>query len=40
MVFGVGEFVTVKSEVGLEVGESPKVVAESDEGGVVELART
>ena len=39
-VFGVGEFVTVKSRVGLEVDESPKIVAESDEGEVVELART
>ena len=35
MVFGVEEFVTVKSEVGLEVGGSPKVVAGNDEGWVV-----
>ena len=35
VVFGVEEFVTVKSEVGLGVGESPKVVAGNDEGGVV-----
>ena len=29
MVFGVGELVTVKSEVGLEVGESPMVMVGS-----------
>ena len=38
--FVVMGFVTVRNKVGLGVGRSPMVEEESDEGGVVELART
>ena len=37
-MFGIGEFVMVKSEVGLKVGKSPRVMVES--GGEVVVVKT